>query len=118
MKNQPLTPNDAERVAHIVERLLEIEQFVTGLSRDTFSAHIMAVRATVGNLEIIGESAGKVSQSLKDQYPTVDWAMLKRYRNFLAHEYYAVRYEITWDVIQHELLPLKSTFQSILASLT
>ncbi len=44
--------------------------------------------------------------------------MLKRYRNILAHEYYAVRYEVTWDVVQHELLPLKATFQSLLASLS
>ncbi len=105
-------------MAHILERVLEIEQFVAGLTRDTFSSHIMAVRASVGNLEIIGEAAGRVSQQVKDHYPTVNWARLKTYRNFLAHEYYAVRYEITWDVIEHELLPLKTTFQSILASLT
>jgi uncharacterized protein with HEPN domain len=116
MRNPP--PNDAERMAHIVERILEIEQFVSGLTRATFSTHIMAVRASVGNLEIIGEATGKLSQALKDQYPAIHWTRLKSYRNFLAHEYYAVRYEITWDVIQHELLPLKSTFQAILASLT
>ncbi len=66
MRNPPLTLSDTERLAHIVERLLEIEQFVAGLTRDSFSTHIMAVRATVGNLEIIGEAAGKISQSLKE----------------------------------------------------
>lgn len=118
MRNPPPALSDAERIAHIVERLLEIEQFVAGLTRGNFSDHIMAVRATVGNLEIIGEAAGKVTQQLRDRYPQIDWQMLKRYRNFLAHEYYAVRYEVVWDVVHHELLPQRAVFHSILASLS
>jgi uncharacterized protein with HEPN domain len=46
--------------------------------------------AIIRRFEIIGEAASKISDSIKDQNPQVQWRLIKEMRNKLIHEYFGV----------------------------
>lgn len=69
----------------------------------------------IRSLEIIGEAAGHVPREVRARYPEVPWALIKDFRNILAHEYFGVDSEIVWQTIHKNLFELKSTFVKILS---
>ena len=73
--------------------------------------HISAVER---QLEIIGEAANSISDSLKEKYPGVDWKPIRRFRNVIVHEYFGVSSQILWGVIQKELPVLKVQISEII----
>ena len=78
-------------VEDIIDSLNAIESYLHTLdSYDDFIENRMVYSATIRELEIIGEAAGKISQSLKEKYPKIDYRTIKDFRNVLAHEYFGV----------------------------
>ena len=71
-----------------------IEQFVSGLNYADFVNDRKTYSATLRELEIVGEAAGKISDDCKTRNPGIDWRTLKDFRNVLAHEYFGVNAEI------------------------
>ena len=67
----------------------------------------------IRELEIIGEAAGKLSQSLKDKYENIDYRTVKDFRNVLAHEYFGVDMEIVYSIVKHKLPSLKNEILKI-----
>ena len=56
--------------------------------------------ATERALEIIGEAAGKVSKSFREQHPAIPWRQIIGQRNVLIHEYGQVRHDRIWRVVK------------------
>jgi uncharacterized protein with HEPN domain len=54
-------------------------------------------------IEIIGEAANRLPDELRDQYPAMPWRQMIGTRNWLAHGYDAVDYQIIWDVLTQHL---------------
>ena len=73
----------------------------------------MLYSATIRELEIIGEAAGKISQETKKKYPNIDYRTIKDFRNILAHEYFGVDMQIVWDIITQKLPFLKDEILKI-----
>jgi uncharacterized protein with HEPN domain len=73
----------------------------------------MKIDAVVRNFEIIGEAANKISQEIKEKYPSVEWRKISDFRNILAHEYFGIDYEIMWDIIKNKLPRLQKNIQNI-----
>jgi uncharacterized protein with HEPN domain len=57
----------------ILEAAGKIRRYVGGRSRDGFSGDDMAVDAVVRNLEIIGEAAKGVPESVRSQAADIPW---------------------------------------------
>ena len=74
----------------------------------------MRLEAIVRNFEIIGEAAGKVPQDVKEKYTFISWRKISDFRNVLAHEYFAVDYEIMWEIIKDKLPVLQTGIQKVL----
>lgn len=55
------------------------------------------------NFEILGEAAGRIPEDYKLQYPTIEWRIIKDFRNFIIHEYFGVNNQIVWETIQERL---------------
>ena len=66
-------------------------------------------------LEIIGEAANHLSNSLKELAPETEWHRIVAFRNFIAHEYFGVDPELLWDIATRKLEPLKGTVKQLLA---
>jgi uncharacterized protein with HEPN domain len=65
-------------------------------------------------LEIVGEAAGRVSQSTRDQLPQIAWVQIVGLRNRLIHGYDQVDCDILWKIVENDLSPLVSELEAIL----
>jgi len=99
---------DVQRLKHILETISNIEDFLFGLNQVDFQSSKLHKAAVERQLEIIGEAANSISDSLKDEYPLVDWKPIRLFRNVIIHEYFGVSIQILWGVIQKEL-PVESS---------
>jgi len=54
-------------------------------------------------LEIIGEAAKNVPDTIKKEHPKIPWKFMAGLRDKVIHGYFAINYDIVWDVIQHKL---------------
>jgi uncharacterized protein with HEPN domain/predicted nucleotidyltransferase len=52
---------------------------------------------------VIGEAAGKVSQSIRDKYPEISWTSMIGLRNIVVHDYDGIRYDKIWEIIQNDV---------------
>jgi uncharacterized protein with HEPN domain len=64
-------------------------------------------RAFSRSLEIIGEAAKQMPIEFREQHSNVPWKAIAGMRDRLVHGYFAVDYDIVWDVIEHKLADLR-----------
>jgi len=74
-----------------------------GLMRDKKRADLDTDRtlglATLRCLEIVGEAASHIPESLRQQHPQIPWPQIIGTRNRLVHGYDLVDYDIIWSTI-------------------
>ncbi len=68
-------------------------------------------------LQAIGEAVNNLPGDLRAQHPDVPWQDIVDMRNRLVHGYFDVDLRLVWQVIQHEIDPLKATIEEMLAEL-
>jgi uncharacterized protein with HEPN domain len=59
------------------------------------------------SLEIIGEASKNIPARTRKENPQVPWKFMAGLRDKVIHGYFAINYEIVWDVIQHKLPELE-----------
>lgn len=91
-----------------------IEEYIQGLSFNTFQDDQKAIDAVVRNLEIIGEAASGVPEEFKEKHNDVPWREMITMRNKVIHEYSGVDMDILWKTIQEDLPVLKDQIQLLL----
>jgi len=103
-------------LSDIGEATRRIQSYTTGMNYEAFLSDTKTQDAVVRNLEIIGEATKQLSESVRQQAPQIPWRNIARMRDKLIHHYFGVNLDIVWQVIQHDLVPLLSAIDSILAS--
>jgi uncharacterized protein with HEPN domain len=109
---QPLS--DELRVRHILDAIREIESYLLNVSLDEFLANSEKRFATIKQIEIIGEACARISSTVKDNYPDIEWKNIVGFRNISIHEYFGVNFQIVWQIAQNDLPTLKQQFTTIL----
>ena len=97
----------------ILEAIGNIREYVKGMGYDAFARDKKTRDAVVRNLEIIGEAAGRLPESVHSAAPEIDWRKISGLRNILAHEYFGVSLPIVWDVVQNKLQPLETSCREL-----
>lgn len=95
-------------LADIDEAIAAIEEYTTGLDYAGFSGDRKTYSATLREFIVIGEAIANIPEHLKDKAPSIEWRLIKDFRNFIVHEYFGVDIRIVWDAVQKELPILKS----------
>ena len=54
-------------------------------------------------IELVGESAGRVSVPFRDSHPQIPWKEIVGMRNRLVHDYHRIDFNVVWDVVSHDL---------------
>ena len=98
--------------------MLEYAREAIGLMRDKQRANLDTDRtlglATLRCLEIVGEAASHIPESLRQQHPQIPWQQIIGTRNRLVHGYDFVDYDIIWSTITEDLPPLIAELVKIL----
>jgi uncharacterized protein with HEPN domain len=100
--------------------MLEYAREATGLMRGKTRADLDADRAlglaTLRCLEIVGEAASHIPESVRRQHPQIPWPQIIGTRNRLVHGYDLVDYDIIWSTVTEDLPPLITELQKIISA--
>ena len=93
--------------------------FTNGLDLIQFVKNDMCFDATIRNIELIGEAATHLPESVRAASPDIPWRMIIATRNQMIHGYLGIDNETLWSIIQtdipvlqHSLIELKAKFSN------
>ncbi len=102
------------RVEDTVQAIERIRGYVAALDFEGFSDDSRTIDAVVRNLEIVGEAASHVPESIQERYSGVPWSEMRSMRNLLSHAYFLVDLSIVWKTITDDLPQIEPTLRQIL----
>ena len=91
----------------LIEFCGRILSYTAGLTREEIEQTRIVYDATVRNVELIGEAAKNIPESVRMQIPEVPWQKLIATRNILAHGYFGINNDILWDLIDKRVPELE-----------
>jgi len=92
----------------MVAACAKVREFSQGLTFESFASYGMAYYSLVRLLEIIGEAAKNVPDSVRVRHPEVEWQRIGRTRDIMAHHYFALENETLWEIIQDHVPQLEA----------
>ncbi len=63
------------------------------------------VRLYIDDME---EAIANIPDEVKNRAPSIEWRLIKDFRNFIVHEYFGLDSRIVWDAVRKELPTLKA----------
>ena len=94
-------------IEDIIASIEKIELYLENQDFGSFLENGEKQDAVIRNLEIIGEAAGKIPDTIRENSHTIEWCKIVGLRNLLIHEYFGVSIPIVWDIAHTKLEPLK-----------
>lgn len=107
--------DDRTYSVHIVECLDRIKKYTAG-GHSEFLTNTMVQDAVLRLLQIMAESATRLTDSAKATMPEIDWKRIGAFRNVVAHDYLGLELERIWRIIEHDLPPLRKAIDGFLQS--
>ena len=100
-------------VDDIQESISRIEAYTTTLTFEAFQEDKKTIDAVVRNLEIIGEAARNIPESIQSKHPDIPWHEIIGMRNKIIHEYFGIEKETLWKTIQDDLPQFKKRIEAL-----
>ena len=92
----------------------EVETMLEDNDLATFLSSTILLRATERCVEIIGESARRVSATYRDKHSEIPWRIIIGQRNILAHEYGQIDHELLYKTAVEDIPELIGLLQVLL----
>ena len=108
---------DKVRLQHILDAILEIENYSLNTDFSGFMKNSMMRFACIKQMEIIGEAGNHVSDEAKANFSTIEWSQIIGMRNVFVHEYFGVDPKLVWEIIKVDLPGLKEKVIEIINSI-
>lgn len=90
-----------------------IESFLKGVTKKSFSENIEKQSAVMRQLEIIGEAVKNLPNEITDAYKDVPWKDIAGLRDIMIHSYFQVDIGKVWNIIKTDLPILKQNILQI-----
>ena len=98
-------------VEHILECIRRVEEYICGrrdlTGHEIFRSSSLVQDAVLRNLQVLAESAGRISPEHQALEPDVPWQQVRGFRNVLVHQYLGVDLEFIWSIVAEDLPVLK-----------
>ncbi len=108
--------DDRLYLIHIKECIERVIMY-TEEGKDAFFDDTKTQDAVMRNLQILAESSQRLSDSLKELHPEVDWRNISGFRNVAVHEYLSIDVKRIWDIVEQDLPVLDEQIEEILREL-
>lgn len=106
--------SDKDRLLHIQDAVRFILSHTSGMGEEDFYRDEVLKRAVVRDLEIIGEAARLMSETVKQKHAEVPWRQMAATRHKMIHEYFHVNYKTVWEIVRNDLPVLDKRIDQIL----
>ena len=108
--------SDKVRLVDMLEAAERVVASLKGVDVEAFLRDGDKRDATVYRLQVIGEAAYHVSDSLVKQHPEVEWFKIQGLRHKIVHDYYALDDRTIHHIATDYVPPLVVQLKKILAS--
>ena len=108
--------DDGERLRDILEAIERIARYAAR-GPEVFHSDELVQAWILHHLQIIGETARKLSDQLRKGHPEIGWAEIIAMRNVLVHDYFTVDLEEVWAAAEQDLPELKRKIEALLNEL-
>jgi uncharacterized protein with HEPN domain len=98
-----LPARDAALLLDMLLAARDAQSFVEGLDEEAFRASRLHQNAVIRSLEVVGEAAGKISETTQSAHPEIPWRDITGMRHRLIHGYGEVRLDVVWMVVREHL---------------
>lgn len=109
--------SDSFRLHDMLAAIDAIAQYTDGLDFAAFVVQRQVQHAVLFNMQVVGEAANRLDESLRRSYPAVPWTQMVGMRNVIVHGYFAVNLQIIWNTVTEDLPRLKPHLAAILAAM-
>ena len=100
---------DITYLYHIMECIEKIEAFSADNARDD-----KTLSAIERQLEIIGEASNTISKDFRKEHNHIPWRDIIGTRNKLIHDYLGIRTQTIWEIVEMDLLELKTQIHTLI----
>jgi uncharacterized protein with HEPN domain len=76
-------------VEHILACITRIAEYSSD-GRDVFLTNTLLQDGILRNLQILAESAGRISESTRELAPQIPWHQVRGFRNVVVHDYLGI----------------------------
>lgn len=102
-----------ERLRDILESIEHIERY-SSKGRAACEADELIQSWFVRHLQIIGEAARTIPDTVRAQAPEIPWSDIVGMRHVLVHDYFGIDREAVWSVVDQQLPALKQEIRKLL----
>ena len=95
----------------ILDSAKAVQKYLTGVTRDQFMADAEKQDAVLRRLEIIGETASRLSAETQAQFPKLPFRAMRGMRNIIIHDYGDVDLDQVWTTASNDLNELIVTLE-------
>lgn len=104
-------------VKDMTEACEAILEFTAPLAEGAGVRDKKTLHAVIRNLEIVGEAAKHVPDTLRAQAPAIPWRLIAGMRDILAHDYFGVDEARVWLVVENDVPSLLAALRALLSRL-
>ena len=77
--------------------------YTEGFDQQQFVSNTLNYDASIRNLELIGEAAIHIPDSIRAQHPEISWRLIIATRNRLIHGYLGIDNDTLWSIIKDDV---------------
>ncbi len=92
----------------------KVQQYTANFDQAAFVADAMRYDATVRNLELLGEAATRIPETVRAAHAAVPWRLIVATRNRLIHGYLGIDNDTLWSLVQTQVPLVLQQLRAIL----
>lgn len=105
---------DTAYLRHILDAISRIEEYTKGIEYKGFMASHLIQDGVIRQIEIIGESAKRLSDEIREKHSDIPWKDMAGMRDKLIHDYLGVDIDAVWDTVEDDIPMLKNKLKGLI----